>query len=126
MPDFKKYFIIQAQPEEVFAALTFEPTIQLWTGAPASFKLEKGFEFSMWDGSIVGRILDFEASILLQQEWFFGEQPEPSIVTFKFHPHKKGTSLQVSHTNIPETDFEEIVSGWDDVFMSDLIDFYAE
>lgn len=126
MPDFNKYYIISAEPEEVYTALTLEPTIMLWTGAPASFKLEEGSDFSMWDGNIVGKVLSFETGKILVQQWYFGEQKDPSIVTFKFHPHKKGTSLQVSHTNIPESDYTEILSGWDEVFMGDLIDFYSE
>ena len=37
--DYKKYFIIAAEPEEVYAALTFKPTIELWTGSPAIFDI---------------------------------------------------------------------------------------
>lgn len=126
MPDFKKYFVIPALPEEVYTAMTFQPTIELWTGAPASFKLEEGSEFSMWDGSIVGKILKFEKDKLIQQEWYFGELSDPSIVTLKFHQHKKGTSLEVSHMNIPESDYLEISDGWNNIFMKDLTEFYSE
>ncbi|MFY0598509.1 MAG: SRPBCC domain-containing protein [Cyclobacteriaceae bacterium] len=126
MADFKKYYIISAQPEEVFAGLTFKPTIELWTGSPAVFTLEEGAEFSMWDGSIVGKILSFERGKLMKQEWFFGELSEPSVVTMKFHPHKRGTSLEVVHTNIPDADYEDIVDGWNEVYMKDLMEFYEE
>ena len=126
MPDFKKYFSIPADPETLFAALTFQPTIELWTGSPAVFKLEKGAEFSMWDGNIVGQIVYFEPEKMLQQEWYFGEQENPSIVTLKLHPDKKGTSLEVRHTLIPEEAYEDIVCGWEDMYIKSLQDFYSE
>ncbi|MFT6866560.1 MAG: activator of HSP90 ATPase [Cyclobacteriaceae bacterium] len=124
MAHFKKYFIINGQPEEVYAALTFKPTIELWTGSPAIFTPEVGSEFSMWDGSIVGKILELEPGKLIRQQWYFGEQAEPSIVTLKFHPNKKGTSLEVDHTNIPDADYDAIVDGWVNIYMTDLMEFY--
>ena len=120
MPDFKKYYTITALPEEVFAGLTFKPTIELWTGFSAEFKLEKGAEFFMWDGDIAGEIIDFEHGKMLQEKWHFGDQEEDSIVTLKFHDHKKGTSLEVNHTNIPAESYDDIVDGWTSVFRTSL------
>jgi activator of HSP90 ATPase len=126
MPDFKKYFSIPADPGDLFAALTFKPTIELWTGSPAIFELKEGAEFSMWDESIVGKVLEYEPGKMIRQQWYFGDQDTPSIVTFKFHPDKKGTSLEINHTNIPEHDYEDIVAGWNDIYVKGLIDFYRE
>jgi activator of HSP90 ATPase len=126
MPDYKKYFVIPAPPEEVYAALTFEPTIELWTGSPASFKPEPGSEFAMWDESIVGKNVAFEPGKQIDQEWYFGEQPEPSRVTIKLHDDKKGTSIEVRHTNIPEEAYEDIVDGWENIYMRDLREFYLD
>ncbi|MEQ8473051.1 MAG: SRPBCC domain-containing protein [Marinoscillum sp.] len=126
MADFKKYFTLEGEPEQVFAALTFKPTIELWTGSPAVFNKEPNSEFSMWDGSIVGKNLEFEEGKMIKQEWYFGDQSSPSIVTLKLHPHKKGTSLEVNHTNIPDQDYDEIVDGWQTVYMKELAEFYME
>lgn len=126
MPDFKKYFTIEGEPEQVFAALTFKPTIELWTGSPAVFSKDPGTEFSLWDGSIVGKNLEFEEGKMIRQQWFFGDQSEPSIVTLKLHEHKKGTSLEVNHINIPDEDYDEIVDGWHTVYIKELADFYRE
>lgn len=60
MKNFKKYFIIPASPEEVYAALTKDLSIKLWTGAEVEFEEEPGTEFSLWDGDIVGKNLEFE------------------------------------------------------------------
>jgi len=100
-------------------------TLSLWTGFPAYMSEEVGDEFSLWDGNIVGRNLAFEAGKMIKQEWYFGEREEESIVTIKLHPHKKGSSVELQHTNIPEEDFEAMVEGWDNTYFADLIEFYA-
>lgn len=124
--DFKKYYSIPADPEMVYAALTNEHTIKLWTGDNAVMIAEPETEFSLWDGSITGRNIAFEPGKMIQQEWYFGDQEEPSIVTIKLHTDKGATSLELRHSNIPEEDYDEFVSGWDEVYMSSLISFYEE
>ena len=52
MKDFKKYYIIPADPEEIYLALTNPATIQLWTGAEAEMSTEPDSEFSLWEGTI--------------------------------------------------------------------------
>ncbi len=127
MKEFKKYYIITASPEEVYAALTTEATIMLWTGDAATFIAEPNTEFSMWDGSIVGKNLEFVPGQKLVQQWYFGEeQAEPSIVTIKLHAQKNVTSLELKHTNIPDEDYEDIVDGWNNSYMLDLMEFYEE
>lgn len=124
MKDYKKYYIIPAEPEEVYVALTNPYTLQLWTGEPADMSTEPGSEFSLWEGSIIGKNLEFEEGKKIVQQWYFGEQEEPSIVTIKLHPHKYGTSAELRHTNIPDEDFEDITEGWDFAYFAALIDFY--
>jgi activator of HSP90 ATPase len=126
MKDFKKYYIIPAPPEEVYLALTLEPTIMLWTGAKAEMKPEPGTEFSLWDGNIVGKNLEFDSGKKIVQQWYFGDHPEESIVTIKLHPDSKGTSLEVRHSNIPDDDYEDIIDGWDNIYVGSLQDFYEE
>ena len=126
MKDYKKYFIIpSAEPEDVYLALTLPATIQLWTGEKAEMSTEPGSEFSMWENSIVGKNLEFEAGKKIVQQWYFDEQEEPSIVTIKLHPHKKGTSLELTHTNIPDTEYTDIVDGWNETYIASLIEFYS-
>jgi len=74
MKDFKKYFIIPAPPEDVYLALTNPNTIQLWSGESAEMSTEPGSEFSLWDGSIVGKNIEFEEGRKIVQQWYFGEQ----------------------------------------------------
>lgn len=125
MKDFKKYYIIPAQPDELYLALTNPATIQLWSGEPAEMSTEADSEFSLWDGSITGKNLEFETDKKIIQQWYFGDQQEKSIVTIKLHPHPQGTSVELRHINIPDQDYEDIVDGWNTVYFASLIDFYS-
>lgn len=126
MKEFKKYYLISAKPEEVYLALTHPLTIQLWSGEEAVMSTEVNAEFSLWEGSISGKNLAFEKDKKIVQQWYFGDQAEPSIVTIKLHPHDKGTSLEVRQSNIPDQDYDDIVDGWDNIYMASLQDFYEE
>jgi len=125
MKDYKKYYIIPALPEEVYLALTLPATIQLWTGEEAEMCTEPGSEFSLWEGSIVGRNISFEEGKKIVQQWYFGDQDEESIVTIKLHPHKQGTSVELLHTNIPDDAYDEMVEGWDENYFGLLNRFYS-
>ena len=125
MKDFKKYYIIPAQPEEIFLALTNPATIQLWTGEPAIMSTEPGSEFELWEGSIAGKNIGFEPGKKIVQQWYFGNQETDSIVTIKLHPHKAGTSVELIHTNIPDEDFEAITEGWNENYFGSLFEFYS-
>lgn len=126
MKNFKKYHYIPAPPEEVYLAMTKAQSIKLWTGAEVEFTEEPGTEFSFWDGDIVGKNLEFEYGKKIVQQWYFGEEGEPSIVTIKFHADKKGTSLEFAQTNIPDEDFEEFTAGINEFFLGGLLDFFEE
>ena len=124
MKDFKKYYSIPTEPELLYKALTNESTIQLWTGEVAEMSTEPGSEFSLWQGAIEGKNLEFEENKKIVQQWYFGEQEEPSIVTMKLHPDKSGTSVELTHTNIPDEAYKEITEGWTHNYFASLLEFY--
>ena len=124
MKDYKKYYLIAAEPEEVYIALTNPATLQLWTGEKAVMSTVPGSEFSLWEESIVGRNLEFIPGKKIVQQWFFGEQAYDSIVTIILHAHKHGTSVELRHTNIPDEDFDDITRGWDENYFGSLSEFY--
>ena len=53
------------------------------------------------------------------------EQEEPSVVTMLIHEHKKGTSVELRHTGIPEEAYDDIVEGWNEVYFKSLEEFYS-
>lgn len=124
MKDYKKYYILPEPPEMVYLALTNPSVIRLWTGDEVVMKDEPGTEFSLWGGSICGKNLEFIPNKKIVQEWYFGEQPEPSIVTILLHEHKQGTSVELRHSNIPDEDYDDIVAGWNEEYFGALEEFY--
>ena len=126
MKDFKKYYLIPATPADVYRALTNPLTIRLWTGDPAEMSTEPGSEFSLWDGSIIGKNIAFEDDRKIVQQWYFGDQPEDSIVTILLHAHKQGTSVELTHTNIPDSEYNDMIEGWDESYFGSLREFYEE
>lgn len=126
MKDYKKYYLIPATPEEVYNAMTNPLAIRLWTGENAEMSEETGSEFSLWDGSISGRNISFVAGKKVEQQWYFGEQEEPSIVTIILHPHAKGTSVELRHTNIPDSEYDDITQGWNESYFYALDEFFSE
>ncbi|HCW07598.1 MAG TPA: ATPase [Cytophagales bacterium] len=126
MKDYKKYFIIPAPPEDVYRALTHPATIHLWSGEEAIMSTDTGSEFSLWEGSIVGKNIEFVQDKKIVQQWYFGDQKEESIVTIRLHEDPKGTSVELRHTNIPDEAYDDIVEGWNETYFGSLREFYEE
>ena len=124
MKNLKKHFKIKATPEEVYRALTIPFSIELWTGSKAVMNTEAGSEFSLFDGDIAGRNLQFEENRKIIQEWYFGEQEEPSIVTITLEPSGHFTKIELLHTNIPDEAFEDMLEGWDNSYFGALKSFF--
>jgi len=124
MKDFKKYYLLEASPEEVYMALTNPLTIRLWTNEEAHMSTVPGSEFSIMGDSIAGKNLEFVENKKIVQEWYFGEQEAPSIVTIKIHKHPEGSSVEVVHTNIPDEAYEDIVEGWNGAYFGSLQEYF--
>jgi activator of HSP90 ATPase len=126
MKNYKKYYIISASPEEVYTALTNPLTIKLWTSEEAEMSTVPGSDFSLWEGAITGKNLEFEENKKIVQQWYFDEASDNSIVTIILHNHPQGTSVELKHTNIPDEDFDDMVEGWNNNYFGALGDFYED
>jgi activator of HSP90 ATPase len=125
MKTFSKTFNINAEPSDVYAALTNPYTIQLWSGYPAIMSTEPDSEFSLWEGDIEGRNIEFVTDKKIVQEWYFGEQAEKSIVTITIAPGRDESSkVTVEQTNIPDDDFNDIAEGWREYYMGAILSFF--
>lgn len=124
MKNFKKTFHINAEPSDIYAALTNPYTIELWSGYPAQMVALPGEEFSMWEGDITGKILELVVDKKVVQEWYFGEAGLESIVTISISPMGGSSVVVVEHTNIPDDDFENITEGWVEYYMGAIRRFY--
>lgn len=126
MKNYKKYFRLSANPADVYNALTNQVMLEIWTGEDAVMEEKTDTEFSLWDGSICGKNLEFVKDHKLVQEWYFGEQDEPSIVTIKLHKDGTGTSMEIVHTNIPDEAYDNIVEGWKEDYFDALNQLFEE
>ncbi len=124
MKTFKKAFKINAEPSDVYAALTNPYTIELWSGYPAEMSTEPGSDFSLWEGDITGRNLEFIPDRKVVQEWDFGEQAEKSVVTIDISKDGENSMVTVEQTNIPDDDFAEIAEGWREYYIGAIISFF--
>ena len=124
MRNFKKYFVLPAEPGDVYNALTNKKMIEIWTGEEAQMEPTPHSEFSLWGGSITGLNLEFEENCKMVQQWYFGEQEEPSVVTIVLHPDKKGTSVELRHTNIPDEAYDNIAQGWEEDYFGALRELF--
>lgn len=124
MKDFKSYYPIPATPEDVYRALTDAAILERWTGEAAEMPDEPGTEFSLWEGSITGKNLELVKEKMIVQQWYFGDQEEKSIVTIKLHAAKAGTSVELTHTNIPDEAYEDITAGWGEAYFGALKEFF--
>ncbi|HUX97777.1 MAG TPA: SRPBCC domain-containing protein [Bacteroidales bacterium] len=124
MKTFKKTFHLNAEPADVYSAITNPYTIELWSGYPAEMSTEPGSEFSLWEGDITGKNLEFVQDKKVIQEWYFGDQAEESIVTISIFPEKENSSVTVEHTNIPDDEFDDIAEGWREYYIGAIKDFF--
>lgn len=121
MNSIKQVYVIAAPPEDVWQALTDPELITEWSGAGAEFPLERDAEYSLWDGDIRGRIIEFAPNERLVQTW----EPESwtrkdSVVTFTLVPLGDGTQVELVHQNVEDWDYEDTSAGWDAFYLGAL------
>ena len=124
MKSIKRYYKLNALPEDIYNAITNQVMLEIWTGEKNEFKAEENSEFSLWDGSIVGKNIKLEKDKLIQQIWYFDEIE--SLVTIKLHPSGDSTSVELRHENIPDEAYENISDGWDEDYFDALIELFND
>ena len=124
MKSFKKTYRINAEPADIYSALTNPYTIELWTGYKAEMSEEPGSEFSLWDGDITGKNIEFIKDKKVVQEWYFGDQTEKSIVTITITPDREHSNITLEHTNIPDDEYDGIAQGWDEYYFDAIKTFF--
>ena len=124
MKTFKKTFKINAEPSDVYSALTNPYTIELWSGYPAQMSTEPGTEFSLWEGDITGKNVGFIQDKKVVQEWYFGDQVEKSVVTITINSDRENSLVNIEHTNIPDEEFNEIAEGCREYYIGAIINFF--
>ena len=117
---FTKIYSIRAPVREVWQALTDPKKIDAWGGGPAKMEPKAGTKFTLWGGDIHGTNTKVVPEKILMQDWFSGDWPEPSKVTFTLTGKAYTTEVKLTHTDIPDDEFSDIKSGWDDYYLEPL------
>lgn len=123
MNDLSQTYHIAAPIEKVWQALVDSDQITQWSDAPAemSTRLES---FSLWDGEIHGKNLEVVPNEKLVQEWYgWDEQLGASRVVITLTTEGKETVLELTHTHIPDAEYEEVESGWRNFYLEPMIEW---
>lgn len=126
MKTIKQTYHIKAPVEEVWKALIDSKLIDKWGGGPAKMSDKVGFEFSLWDGEIYGKNIEVLENKKLIQEWIEGKWDKSSIVTFELTERKDGTEINLTHTDYPQDEHDDLSDGWDDFYLGPLKDFLED
>ncbi|HTX71686.1 MAG TPA: SRPBCC domain-containing protein [Rectinemataceae bacterium] len=104
-----------APPSTVFALYMDSRLHAETTGAGAAIDPRPGRAFTAWDGYIGGVTLHVEPDRMVVQTWRgsdWNRDDPDSIFVLLFLADGEGTSLHVTHANIPDGQFEGVRDGW--------------
>ena len=121
MKKLKQVYIIDAATQDVWNALVDPKIITDWGAGPALMS-DKKEKFSLWGGDIYGTNTDIKKGHKLVQDWYAGDWAEPSRVVFELVSEDDKTKVTLTHTNIPDDEFEGIKSGWKDYYFGPMIE----
>jgi len=120
MKTVKQTYTINSPVEKVWKAVIDPKEIDDWGAGPAEMDGNVGTEFKLWGGDIWGKNLEVEDKKRLVQEWFGGDWPEPSKVTFTFKDDEGKTVVYLLHENIPDDEAKEIADGWKQYYLGPI------
>jgi uncharacterized protein YndB with AHSA1/START domain len=95
-------YVIQATVDQVWQALV-DPEI-----------------IEAWGGEIHGTNIAVRSPQMLDQYWYSGDWPHPSRVVFELFAEPDGTRLELSHTNYPASEEDDLAAGWHKYYLGPL------
>lgn len=98
---------------EQFSACT-KRSFAMFTASSAKIDAREGGTFSLFDGHIIGRILELSPGKRIVEAWRVVDWPAGvySIARFDLAPKVGGTRLQFDHIGFPDGLKEHLTSGW--------------
>ena len=124
----KQTYQINTSLEQAWKALTDPAYIDAWGGGPAKMDEKVGSKFELWEGDIHGTNKEVAqlptGSKKLVQDWYSGNWPKPSQVTFTLTGiGNNKTRVDLLHENVPEKEVDDIDDGWKSYYMGPLKEF---
>ncbi len=124
MKTIKQSYLINAPMEKVWQALVDPKEIEKWGAGPAKMDSKVGTKFSLWDGDIHGKNIEVIHSpagrYKLVQDWYGGDWPQPSKVTFTLSQKNNQTQVELLHENVPDKEESGIADGWNSYYLREI------
>ncbi len=120
MKTIKQSYFIRAPLESVWNSLIDPTAIEKWGAGPAKMDDKVGTDFSLWGGDIHGKNTKVVKNKLLVQDWYGGDWPQASKVTFTLTKEKNGTRVDLLHENVPDDEASDISDGWDQYYLGQI------
>jgi len=97
-----------------------------FTETSANIDSSVGGTFSVFDGHIIGRILELVPGQRIVEAWRVVDWPPGiySIVRFEFEPQGSGTKLIFDHTGFPEGLKQHLSVGWQQHYWDALTKYF--
>ena len=116
----KQDYKINAPISKVWQALIDPKLIDAWGGGPAKMSDKIGFEFSLWGGDVYGKNIKVVSEKLLAQDWYGGEWAKPSKLEFKLSFKDGLTTVVLTQSDIPDSEFDDIADGWKRYYFGEI------
>lgn len=111
---------------EQFSAST-KKSFDMFSASSAKIDPREGGTFSVFDGHIIGRILELVPGKRIVEAWRVVDWPAGvySIASFDLEPKSTGTRLIFNHIGFPEGLKEHLTEGWQQHYWDALKKYFA-
>lgn len=126
MKKLQQTYLVRADIEDVFAALTEAHIMEEWTVSPVVMEPVAGGKFALWGGDIFGKNIEVLPNRIVQ-EWYAGDDWEmPSLVSMELFTAPEGTIIELDHRNIPDEAFDSISECWEKYYLGQVQALFEE
>lgn len=120
--------VFETEPHEVYETLMDSKKHAAFTGAKAKIGRNVGDDFSVWDDWATGTNVEIVPDKKIVQKWRGADWPKDhySHVMFELKKVDRGTRLDFTQTDIPESLYEELAKGWREWYWEKLKVYFAK
>lgn len=115
-------------PSEIYNAWLSTDGHTAMTGSSAEVSNEVGGEFTAWDNYIWGTNLELIEDTKIVQSWRTSEFPDEapdSELIIELEPDDGGTTLTLTHTNVPPSQEEMYEAGWQEHYFDPMSEYFS-
>eukprot|EP01104_Vermistella_antarctica_P019693 TRINITY_DN7871_c0_g1_i1.p1 TRINITY_DN7871_c0_g1~~TRINITY_DN7871_c0_g1_i1.p1 ORF type:complete len:371 (+),score=107.91 TRINITY_DN7871_c0_g1_i1:56-1114(+) len=105
---------LRAGIDDVYMSLTQSQRMSAFTQSACNLECEEGSAFSMFNGSVVGKVVKLTKNQTIVWEWRFSSWPADvySTVRIALEKNDDGTTLKLRQLGVPASDYERTLEGW--------------